>query len=52
MSKIGLPDIYTQSKRAAGPRVEGVYIWQTTSAHITTNMYHLVIETSTHVSNK
>ena len=33
MGASGLPDIYTQSPRAAGPRVEGVYIRQTMSAH-------------------
>ena len=38
MGKSGLPDIYTQSLRAAGPRAEGVYIRKTTSAHITTIM--------------
>ena len=39
----GLPDIYTQSTRAAGPRAKGVYIRQTMSAHVTTAMYHLFI---------
>ena len=29
----GLPDMYTQSLRAAGPRAEGVHIRQTTNAH-------------------
>ena len=43
MGKSGLPDIYTQSQRATGPRAEGVYIRQTTSAHVTTIMYYLVI---------
>ena len=43
MGKSGLPDIYTQSPRAPGLRAEGVYIRQTTSAHITTIMSHLVI---------
>ena len=43
MGMSGLPDIYTQSTRAAGPRAEGVYIRQTTSAHVTTVMYHLFI---------
>ena len=33
MGTSGLPDIYTQSPRAAGPRAEGVYIRRTTSAH-------------------
>ena len=35
----GLPDIYTQSPRAAGPRAEGVYIRQTTCAHGITIKY-------------
>ena len=53
MSTSGLPDIYTQSTRAAGPRAEGVYtisgkprvsmLQQTTSAHVTTIMYQLFI---------
>ena len=43
MGTSGLPDIYTQSTRAAGSRAEGVYIRQTTSAHVTTVMYHLFI---------
>ena len=38
MGTSGLPDIYTQSLRAAGPRAEGVYIRRTTSAHGITNM--------------
>ena len=33
MGTSGLPDIYTRSPRAAGPRAEGVYIRRTTSAH-------------------
>ena len=37
MGTSGLPDIYTPKARgparAAGPRAEGVYIRQTTSAH-------------------
>ena len=33
MGTSGLPDIYTRSLRAAGPRAEGVYIRQTTCAH-------------------
>ena len=33
MGTSGLPDIYTQSPRATGPRAEGVYIRRTTSAH-------------------
>ena len=43
MGKSGLPDIYTQSLRATDLRAEGVYIRQTTSAHVTTIMYYLVI---------
>ena len=42
MGKSGLPDIYTRSLRAAGPRAEGVYIRQTTSAYVTIIMYRLV----------
>ena len=34
MGTSGLPDIYTQSPRAAGPRAEGVYIRRTTSAQV------------------
>ena len=37
MGMNGLPDIYTLRPRAAGPRAEGVYIRQTTSAHDITN---------------
>ena len=33
MGRSGLPDIYAQSPRAAGPKAEGVYIRATTSAH-------------------
>ena len=33
MGSSGLPDIYTRSLRAAGPRGEGVHIRQTTRAH-------------------
>ena len=33
MGTSGLPDIYTRSPRAAGPRAEGVYIRRTMSAH-------------------
>ena len=43
MGMNGLPDIYTESTRAAGLRAEGVYIRQTTRAHVTTVMYHLFI---------
>ena len=35
-----LPDMYTRSPRAAGPRDEGVHIRQNTSAHVATIMYH------------
>ena len=38
MGTSGLPDIYTRSPRAAGPRAEGVYIRRTTSAHDITIM--------------
>ena len=34
----GLPDMYTQSPRAAGPRAEGGHIRQTTSDCVTTIM--------------
>ena len=43
MGKSDLPDVYTQSIRAAGPRAEGIYVRQTMSAHVTTNIYRLVI---------
>ena len=43
MGMSGLPDLYTQSTRATGPRAEGIYIRQTTSAYLTTVMYHLGI---------
>ena len=33
MGTSGLPHIYTQSPRAAGPRATGLYIRRTTSAH-------------------
>ena len=33
MGMSGLPDIYTRSPRAAGPRAEGEYISRTTSTH-------------------
>ena len=41
----GLPDIYTFSPRACGPRASGVYIRQTTRAHgITTKCtYKLMV---------
>ena len=37
----GLPDMYTRSPRAAGPRAEGVHIRQTTNAHGITVMCHI-----------
>ena len=43
MGTSGLPDMYTQSTRAAGPRAKGVFIRQTTGAHVTIVMYHLFI---------
>ena len=39
MDTRGLPDIYTRSPRATGPRAEGVYIRQTTLAHDITIKY-------------
>ena len=36
MGTRGLPDIYTLSPRACGPQASGVYIRQTTLAHVTT----------------
>ena len=39
-----LPDMYTRSLRAAGPRDEGVHIRQNTSAHVATTMYHFNCE--------
>ena len=38
MGMSDLPDMYAQSPRAAGPRAEGIYIRQITSAHVTTIM--------------
>jgi len=35
-----LPDMYTQSPRAAGLRAEGIHIRQIMNAHVTSNMYH------------
>ena len=43
MGTSGLFDIYTRSLRAAGPRAEGVYVRQTTSAHGITNIYHFFV---------
>ena len=42
----GLPDIYTLSPRACGPRALGVYIRQTTRAHGITTKYHIPLDTS------
>ena len=39
MSTRGLPDIYTLSPRACGPRALGVYIRQTTRAHDITILF-------------
>ena len=39
MGTCGLSDIYTFSPRACGPRASGVYIRQTTLAHVTTIQY-------------
>ena len=41
MGTRGLPDIYTLSPRACGPRALGVYIRQTTRAHVTTIYYKM-----------
>ena len=38
----GLPDIYTLSPRACGPCASGVYIRQTTRAHVTTIQYNYI----------
>ena len=35
-----LPDMYTQSARATGPRAEGIHIRQIPTAHVTSDMYH------------
>ena len=43
MGTRGLPDIYTLSPRACGPRALGVYIRQTTRAHVTTIQYIYII---------
>ena len=39
MGMSGLPDMYTQSLRATGPRAEGVHIRQTMNAHGITVSY-------------
>ena len=42
MGMSGLPDMYTRSMRAAGPRAEGVHIRQTTNTHgIIILMHHI-----------
>ena len=41
MSTSALPEMYTRSLRAAGPRAEGIHIRQSTSAHVVTNAIHL-----------
>ena len=52
MGMSGLPDIYTQSTRAAGPRAEDVYIRQTMSTPCYNCYVPLVYRTETHVSTK
>ena len=42
MAMRDLPDMYTRSPRAAGPRDEGIHIRQITNGHVTTIMYHFV----------
>ena len=39
MGTSALPDKYTKSPRAAGPRAEGIHIRQSTSAHVITKMF-------------
>ena len=39
MDTRGLPELYTLSPRACGPRALSVYIRQTTFAHVTTIQY-------------
>ena len=41
MDRSGLHDIYTRSQRATSPMAEGVYIRQTTSAHVITTIVTL-----------
>ena len=41
MAARDLPEIYTQSPRAAGPRAEGVYFRQIPSSHGITDIFHL-----------
>ena len=43
MSMSGLPNMYTQSLRATGPRAEGVRIRQTTSGHVKTMAPPIII---------
>ena len=53
MGSSGLPDIYTQSTRAAGPRAEGVYIYQANHECPCYNCYvPLIYRTETHVNTK
>ena len=40
MSTRHLPNMYTQSPRAACPRAEGIHIRQIISTHVKINMYH------------
>ena len=42
----GLPDMYTLSPRACGPRASGVHIRQTTHAHGITITYTMMSHTS------
>ena len=42
MAMRDLPDMYTRSPRAAGPRDEGIHIRQITNGHVTSIMYHFV----------
>ena len=42
MGKSGLPDIYTPMPKGRRPEGEGVYIRQTTSAHVITFIYRLL----------
>ena len=44
----GLPDVYTLSPQACGPRASGVYIRQTTRAHGITTKY-IYIHIHTHI---
>ena len=42
MAMRDLPDMYIRSPRAAGPRIEGIYIRRIMNGHVTTIMYHFV----------